>query len=78
MVEPTPSLRGFAAMMIREENRNLVLLAIVALLCVAIAAATSLFNPAAPEATTAVHLTEDAPVRVIGTPFVPNTTPRDR
>jgi len=81
-------------MRIREENRNLVLLATVALCCAAIAGAAALIDPAgAPlrtqyladngpaiaDQTTADQASVDqTSVRVIGTPFVPNVNPRQR
>jgi hypothetical protein len=67
-------------MRIPEEHRNLVLLATVTLsagLFVLIAAA---FEPASSTAQTTAKPTviaDQTPVRVVGTPFVPNTNPRE-
>jgi hypothetical protein len=88
-------------MRIREEDCNMVLLAGVTLLSVAVAATAAWLEPAsvASKSTPAfassaappssgdkqsvvekqsVRLADQAPVRVIGAPFVPNTNPRER
>jgi hypothetical protein len=82
-------------MRIREENCNMVLLAGVALLSMAVAGAAAWLEPAsaaskAPPAYASsavapssgdkpsVRLADQAPVRVVGAPFVPNTNPRER
>jgi len=67
-------------MRVREEDRNMVLLASVVLVCALIALAAAAFEPAASTAQTAnrqAALVDQAPVRVVGVPFVPNTNPRD-
>jgi hypothetical protein len=67
-------------MKVREENRNIVLLASVTLVCAMLALITAAFDPAPSTAQTAsrqVALTDQAPVRVVGVPFVLNTNPRD-
>ncbi|WP_050625629.1 hypothetical protein [Bradyrhizobium viridifuturi] len=72
-------------MKVREANRNLLLLGSFTLLSVAAAGVVALLDPApapanaAPQATAnqaAAH--RQAPVRIVGTPFVPNTNPRQR
>jgi hypothetical protein len=68
-------------MKVREENRNIVLLASVALVCAMLALIATAFEPAASTAQIASQqtvLADETPVRVVGVPFVPNTTPRDR
>ncbi|MEH2544809.1 hypothetical protein V1283_001454 [Bradyrhizobium sp. AZCC 2262] len=80
-------------MRIREENCNMVLLAVVASFSVAIAGgATLLGNKPVPFAdrTTGrveqapspdkriIYVSDQPPVRVVGAPFVPNTNPRER
>ena len=68
-------------MKVREENRNVVLLAAVALVSVAVAGVVALFEPAATKreiATSPAYLADSTPVRVVGAPFVPNTNPRER
>ncbi|NOJ38810.1 hypothetical protein [Bradyrhizobium australiense] len=81
-------------MRIREENCNMVLLAIVAVFTSAIAAGATLLVPddtvRFADRTTArverspaadkrtIHVGDQPPVRMIGAPFVPNTNPRDR
>ena len=67
-------------MKVREEDRNLVLLASVTLVCALIALIAAAFEPAASTAQTASRhaaLADQTPVRVVGTPFVPNTNPRE-
>ena len=84
-------------MRVREENRNMLLLASVTMLSVAIAGGAALLEPgpaavkkpvyvtertttqpAPPPDQRPVYLTDQIPARVIGTPFVPNTHPRER
>jgi len=80
-------------MRIREEHCNMVLLAGVTLLSVAVAAAAAWLEPASGGKSTpdyassaapssvekqSVRLADQTPVRVIGAPFVPNTNPRER
>jgi hypothetical protein len=75
-------------MRIREENRNMFLLATVTLCCGAVAGTLALLEPAfgpqserlvAERATTEMPRTSDlTPVRVIGAPFEPNVNPRQR
>jgi hypothetical protein len=67
-------------MRVREDSRNMVLLASVALVCALIALAAAAFEPSSSTARTAnqqAALTDQAPVRVVGPPFVPNTNPRE-
>jgi len=68
-------------MRVREENCNMLLLAAVTAFSVVMAGVVSVMEPeAAPraEAVKPVQVADQAPVRVIGTPFVPNTNPRER
>jgi hypothetical protein len=81
-------------MRIREEDCNMVLLAGITLLSVAVAGAAALLEPGsatakskpalASSATAAavemqpLRLVDQTPVRVVGAPFVPNTNPRER
>jgi hypothetical protein len=70
-------------MRVREENCNMVLLAAVTALGLAVAGIATVLEPApgpAPQQDTIkpVHVAGEMPVRVIGTPFVPNTNPRER
>jgi hypothetical protein len=70
-------------MRIREENCNMVLLATVTAFSLAVAGIVAAMEPepltrraeAAPPAAAA---NQTAAVRMIGTPFVPNTNPRER
>ena len=67
-------------MRVREDNRNLVLLAAVTLVCAFIALAAAAFDPAPSTARSASQqtaLADQTPVRVVGPPFVPNTNPRE-
>ena len=68
-------------MRVREENRNMVLLAAVTAFSLAVAGVASVLEPA-PEpkvqASKPVHIADQTPVRVVGAPFVPNTNPRER
>jgi hypothetical protein len=68
-------------MRVREENRNMVLLAAVTAVSLIVAGGAALLNPApAQEMATAppAYLADSTPVRVVGAPFVPNTNPRER
>jgi hypothetical protein len=68
-------------MRIREDNRNMVLLAAVAAVSIAIAGMVALYEPATAkqEATSRpAYLADSTPVRVIGAPFVPNVDPHRR
>lgn len=75
-------------MRVREENCNMLLLAAVTVFSVGVAGVVSVMQvepssqatAAKPsEAMKPVHvLADQGPVRVIGTPFVPNTNPRER
>jgi len=64
----------------REEDNGLLLLTAVALICGAIALLPGLFEPTASVAAgkPPTQLASQTPVRVVGTPFVPNTDPRQR
>jgi hypothetical protein len=67
-------------MRVREDNRNMVLLASVALVCAMLALTAAAFEPIASTAQTAgeqTALNDQSTVRVVGVPFVPNTNPRD-
>jgi hypothetical protein len=73
-------LPGFLAMGIPEENRNMVLLASVTLVCALIAIIATAFEPEPSTARTAskqTALADQPAVRVVGVPFVPNTNPRE-
>jgi len=65
-------------MRIREENRNMVLLATVTFLTASVALVVSAVEPQGSTAQTAKAnvVADQGPVRVIGVPFVPNTNPR--
>jgi hypothetical protein len=67
-------------MRIREENRNMILLATVALFSAAIAGGIALLEPSAPSGAERkpVYLADQTAVRLVGAPFVPNTNPRQR
>ena len=81
-------------MRIREENCNVVLLAVVTLFAVAVAGGATLVGPTdskaarladrttapaqPPSADKRIISVGDQPVRVVGAPFVPNTNPRER
>jgi hypothetical protein len=70
-------------MRVREENCNMVLLAAATLVSLAVVGVVSVLEPtpAAPqrsEASKPVYVADQAPVRVVGAPFVPNTNPRER
>ena len=65
-------------MKVKEADRNALLLAAVTLFSVAVAGVVSLLEPASvPAIQKPVYVADQTPVRVIGTPFVPNTTPRE-
>jgi hypothetical protein len=69
-------------MRIREENCNMLLLAAITAFSVAVAGVVSVMEPEPapqPQAMKPVHAADQTtPVRMIGTPFVPNTNPRER
>ena len=72
-------------MRIREDNRNMFLLAVVTLCCAVVAGTLALLEPVrgqGPETRVAesrpVDAVAEAPVRVVGAPFVPNINPRAR
>ena len=67
-------------MRIREENRNMILLATVALFSAAIAAGIALLEPPPSSAAERkpAYLADQIPIRLVGAPFVPNTNPRQR
>lgn len=75
-------------MRIREEDRNMFLLATVALCCGAVAGTLTLLEPMlgpAPERLVAERAVIDVrrasvetPVRLVGAPFEPNVNPRER
>lgn len=67
-------------MRIREENRNMVLLATVALVAGTAAFVIAFVGSAPPPAEShaaAVASADQTPVRVVGPPFVPNTNPSE-
>jgi len=68
-------------MRIREEDRNMVLLATVTAFTAAIAGVIALAEPA-PEPVSVstaspAYLADQTPVRVVGPSFTPNVNPRD-
>jgi hypothetical protein len=67
-------------MKVREENRNMVLLAAITLVSVMVAGGLALLDPAPQPAVASqpAYLADSTPVRVVGAPFVPNTNPRER
>jgi hypothetical protein len=75
-------------MRVREENCNMLLLGAVTAFSLAVSGIVYVAKPEpgpaprAPvnqaEALKPVHAVDQGPVRVIGTPFVPNTNPRER
>ena len=75
-------------MRIREENRNMFLLATVTLCCSAVAGTLTLLEPmlgqaperlvAEREAIDVTRVSDQTPVRVVGAPFEPNVNPRQR
>jgi len=67
--------------MIREEDRNMVLLAAVTAASVVVAGMVALFVPATANQDVAnqpSYLGDSMPVRVVGAPFVPNVDPHRR
>jgi hypothetical protein len=71
---------GFLPMRIREENRNIVLLATVALVAGTVAFVVAFVGSAPPPVESqaaSVAVADQTSVRVVGPPFVPNTKPRD-
>ena len=68
-------------MKVREDNRNMLLLTSVALACALIAIIATTFDPSPSTAQTAsgqaAPADHQAPVRIVGTPFVPNTNPSE-
>ncbi|WP_429036341.1 hypothetical protein [Bradyrhizobium elkanii] len=76
-------------MRVRESDRNLLLLGTFTLLSVAAAGLVALLDPApapanpaprpaANQASAQYQGLAQPPVRIVGTPFVPNTNPRQR
>jgi hypothetical protein len=87
--EPIAGAGRYRLMRIREENRNIFLLAAVTLCCGAVAGTFTLFEPVLGQArekpvaeTAAIDVTARTPVqtsvRVVGAPFEPNVNPRER
>jgi len=67
----------------RNEDYDRELLVVVTLFCVVFATAVSILDTSpsiakAAQVTTRVEQSDLPPVRIIGTPFVPNTNPRLR
>jgi hypothetical protein len=66
-------------MKVREENCNMVLLATVALVSAVVALAANWWEgPQTASTRSAIYLDEQASVRTVGAPFVPNINPRAR
>lgn len=81
-------------MRIREENCNMVLLAVVTLISVVIAGGASLVGSTdtrplrladrttgyeqAPSERRIIYVSDQPAVRIVGAPFAPNTNPRER
>lgn len=66
-------------MRVRQATRPILLLGAVTLLSVAAAGAVAVLNPPLAAVAKPASLTADqTPVRVVGTPFIPNTNPRER
>ena len=66
-------------MRIREENRNMVLLAAVGFLAGTVAVVASFVEPApVPAERKMTYVADQTPVRVVGPLFVPNTRPNER
>jgi hypothetical protein len=64
-------------MRIPEENRNMVLLAMVTAFTAAIAGAVALVDPAPAQTDSKpAYRAEQTPPRIVGLPFEPNTNPR--
>jgi len=72
--------RRLSGMGPREEDNGMLLLTAVTLICGAIAFLPGLFEPTASGAASKppTDVATQQPVRVIGTPFIPNTNPRER
>jgi len=82
----------FTRMRIREENCNMVLLAAVTCVSIAVAGGASLMGagetgpvrvasraePVSSADQPVIHASDRPAVRMIGAPFVPNTNPRER
>jgi hypothetical protein len=67
-------------MRVREEDRNMLLLGSVALVCATLALIATAFEPTSSTAQTASRqaaIADPTPVRIVGVPFVPNTNPRE-
>jgi hypothetical protein len=67
-------------MKVREDERDMVLLASVALVCASLALIATAFEPSSSTAQTASRqaaASDPTAVRVVGVPFVPNTNPRE-
>jgi hypothetical protein len=85
-MEPHPLPGRFPVMRVREENRNMVLLAAVTLVSLVVAGVVALYEPATARqeaarqeaASPPAYRADSTPVRVVGAPFVPNTNPRER
>jgi hypothetical protein len=65
-------------MRLPEENRNMVLLATVTLLAAVVAGVVSMMDVAPRATSEPASIAEQAPVRTVGVPFVPNVNPRER
>ncbi|MCA1457165.1 hypothetical protein I6F35_28820 [Bradyrhizobium sp. BRP22] len=67
-------------MKIREENRNMILLATVALVSAVVASGVSLLPPPSAPASgkKPIYLADQTSVRMVGPPFIPNTTSHQR
>ena len=67
-------------MRVREDNRNMILLGGVTLACAAVAGIAWAIDPAPAPASARppAYAANQPDVRVVGTPFVPNTNPRAR
>jgi hypothetical protein len=68
-------------MRIREENCNMVLLATLTLAGAIVAGGVALLETAPVQQQGAgqpTYLSDSTPVRIVGSPFIPNTNPRDR
>lgn len=72
--------RRLSGMGPREEDNGVLLLVVVTLVCGLIAVLPGLLEPTASEAAARppTYGASHEAVRVIGTPFVPNTNPRQR
>ena len=86
--EPIVGIRRCRAMRIREENRNMFLLAAVTLCCGVLAGTFALLEPVLGQdkdnkdrpvaASAMIDAGAQTPVRVVGAPFEPNVNPRER